>query len=73
MAGKKLIYVLLMAAVVFSFAGLAGCSQGEEIEISLSQTTSPQLAGQIYIGGAVNYTNNFRHCVFLHMQPTLYC
>lgn len=31
-----------------------GCSQGEEIEISLSQTTSLQLAGQIYIGGSVN-------------------
>lgn len=54
MAGKKLIYVLLMAAVVLILVALMGCSQGEEIEISLPQATSPQLSGQIYVGGAVN-------------------
>jgi len=54
MAGKRLIYVLLIATIVFSLATLAGCSQGEEIEISLPPTTSLQLAGQIYIGGAIN-------------------
>lgn len=53
MTGKRLIYVLLIVAAVFGLIALAGCGQGEEIEISLSPT-SPQLAGQIYIGGAVN-------------------
>jgi len=54
MAGKKLIYVLLMAAIVLILVALMGCSQGEEIEISLPQAASPQLSGQIYVGGAVN-------------------
>jgi len=54
MTGKKLIYILLMAAIVLSLVALMGCSQGEEIEISLHRTTSPQLSGHIYIGGAVN-------------------
>ncbi|MFH1663038.1 MAG: ComEA family DNA-binding protein [Chloroflexota bacterium] len=54
MAVKKLIYILLMAAIIFSLIVLMGCNQGEEIEISLPPTTSPQLAGQVYIGGAVN-------------------
>jgi competence protein ComEA len=44
---------LLLAIIVFVTAGWAGCSQGEPIEISL-HTTSPQIVGQIYIGGAVN-------------------
>jgi len=54
MTGKRLVYILLMIAAVFSLVALTGCSQGEEIEISLPQTTSPQLTGQIYIDGAVN-------------------
>ena len=49
---RKLI-TLLLAIIVFTTAGWAGCSQGEPIEISL-HTTSPQIVGQIYIGGAVN-------------------
>ena len=54
MAGIKSIAILLMAVIIFSLVALMGCSQGEEKEISLPPTTSPQLAGQIYIGGAVN-------------------
>lgn len=54
MAVKKLIHIFLIAAIVLSFAILSGCDQGDEIEISLPQTTSSQLAGQVYIGGAVN-------------------
>ena len=50
----KPIVVLLVAAVILSLVALMGCSQGEPVEISLPQTTSPQPAGQIYIGGAVN-------------------
>ena len=59
MAGKRLIYILLMVAVVFGLIALAGCSQGEEIEISLSSTTSLQLTGQIYIGGAINNPGHY--------------
>ena len=54
MAGIKSIAILLLAVIIFSLFGWVGCSQGNEIEIYLPETTSPELVGQIYIGGAVN-------------------
>lgn len=57
MAGKNQKPIAVFLAAIFFIIGLialVGCSQGEPVEISLPQPTSPQPAGQIYIGGAVN-------------------
>ena len=54
MAVKRFLVVFLAAAAIAGIIGLAGCSTGDEIEISLPPTTSQQQIGQIYIGGGVN-------------------
>jgi len=54
MAFKRLFVVPLAVVAITGIIGLAGCNNGDEIEISLPQTTSQQQIGQIYIGGGVN-------------------
>jgi len=53
MAGIKSITTAFMAAVIFILCGAAGCSQNNEIEIYIPQTTAQTQICQIYIGGGV--------------------
>jgi len=53
MATKRLSAIIATICII-AVTTAAGCNNGEEIEISLPQTTSQQQIGQIYIGGGVN-------------------
>ena len=60
MVGKRLVSVIIVVAVALSggLLLLSGCSPGELLDIS--PPPGQQLAGQIYIGGAVAIPGIYR-------------
>ena len=50
---KRLFVIPLAVAAIAGAVLLTGCAQGEEIEITLLQTTPVQQIAQVYVGGGV--------------------